>query len=191
MLSSEEWNKFIFLLTFLLPFVSYNFLWAEYFLTDTVEILYTTDNGTGYTLSLGAQQLRSIRLLSPIVAVIPKTLLGWEVVSEEPQREITLDFPLEATTICMYSHIATNDSLLNAQVYLRDPRNETSKGGRVDQKGKTKGGWGWYQPEMQPGSWEYSGDSAQREEESGCRGHPLQPGGTERLGGLSCRSKQH
>lgn len=109
---------------------------------DTVEILYTTDNGTGYTRSLGAQQLRSIRLLSPIVAVIPKTLLGWEVVSEEPQREITLDFPLEVTTICMYSHIATNDSLFNAQVYLRDPRSETSKGGRVDQKGKTKRGWG-------------------------------------------------
>lgn len=73
--------------------------------------------------------MRSIRLLSPIVAVIPKTLLGWEVVSEEPQCEIPLDFSLEVTTIYMYSHIATNDSLFNAQVYLRDPRNETSKGG--------------------------------------------------------------
>lgn len=87
--------------TFLLPFVSYNFLWVAYFLTDTVEILYTPDNGTGYTLSLGVQQLRSMRLLLSIVAVILKTLLGWEVVSEEPQHEISLAFPLDVTTIYM------------------------------------------------------------------------------------------
>lgn len=124
--------------TFLLPFVSYNFLWVAYFLTDTVEILYTTDNGTGYRLSLGAQQLRSVRQLSSIVAVILKTLLGWEVVSEEPQCEIPLAFPLEVTTIYIYNHIATKDSLFNAQIYLRDPCIETYKGRQVDQKGKVK-----------------------------------------------------